>query len=268
MNIIILENAAKVEEYTAAIILSELQDRPYPKVGLATGRTMEGVYKHLVKAHTAGFDFSHVTTFNLDEYVGLSPIDEASFHSYMDQHFFDKTNIDLARTHIPRGLPTSLTEEVEKYQNLLLEKGPLDLQLLGVGSNGHIGFNEPPALFGSDTRIVELSEETRKQNTEAFGGLIDDVPTHAITMGINTILQAKKLLLVATGPSKAEAVASAIEGPLQASVPASAIQLHHTVWVVLDFAAANKLKLQSFYRSRAAHNPEVQKIGNFIEKNM
>lgn len=268
MNIVILENAAKVEEFTAAIILSEIQNLPFPRIGLATGRTMIGVYKHLVRAHNRGFDFQEIKTFNLDEYVGLSPADEASFHAYMDEHFFSKTNVHPARTHIPHGLPESIEQELEDYRNVLLDNSPLDLQLLGIGDNGHIGFNEPPALFNSDTRIVELSEETRRQNVGAFENLLEDVPTHAITMGIRTILDANKLLLVATGPSKAEAIANAIEGPLQASVPASAIQLHHTVWVVIDIAAANKLKMQSFYHSRATRNSEIQQIHEYIARYM
>lgn len=268
MNIVILENAAKVEEYTAALILSEIQHRPYPKLGLATGRTMEGVYKHLVQAYNRGFDFSNITTFNLDEYVGLSPIDEASYRAYMDKHFFNQTNVERARTHLPHGLAESMVDEVEKYRSLLEEAGSLDLQLLGIGNNGHIGFNEPPALFGSETRIIELSEETRQQNAGAFENNLEDVPTHAITMGINTILKAKKLVLVATGPSKAEAVAGAIEGPLRASLPASAIQLHHSVWIILDIAAANQLKLQTYYHRQAANSTKIQEVHDYIDKYM
>lgn len=268
MNIIILENAVMVEEYAAALVLHEVHHRPYTKLGLATGRTMEGVYKHLVRAYGKGFDFSEVTTFNLDEYVGLSPIDEASYRTYMDNHFFDKTNIDRERTHLPHGLPRSVSDEVERYKQLLDEASPLDMQLLGIGGNGHIGFNEPPSLFGSDTRLVTLSDATRQQNAGAFNDIIDDVPTHAITMGVQTILRANKLVLVATGASKASAVAGAIEGPVQASLPASAIQLHHSVWVVLDVAAANKLKLQSYYQSQAANNSEVQNINEYINRHM
>lgn len=268
MNVVILDRAERAEEFAAAILLSQIRNEPFSKLGLATGRTMEGIYSHLVQANRDGLDFSQLLTFNLDEYVDLSPIDVCSYRYYMNEYLFDETNIEPENTFIPRGNPISLQQEVQEFRNKLREVGSIDVQLLGIGENGHIGFNEPPSLFGSETRVVTLSDETRMQNLDAFGGVLEDVPKRAITMGIKTILEAKKLVLVATGRHKSQAVHDAVEGPLRASLPASAIQLHHDVWVILDEAAAQDLNLTAYYRSHTKNNQLAEEYRTFITKYM
>ena len=268
MEIIILDSAEEVELFAASILLAKVTSKRHASLGLATGRTMEGIYTHFVAAHEKGLRFSSLKTFNLDEYIGLSPIHEASFYYYMDQHFFSKTDISPDNVYIPHGRALNISDEIHQFEQAIERVGGIDIQLLGIGNNGHIGFNEPPSSFGSPTRVVTLSEETRHQNAPAFAGDLERVPTQAITMGIRTILRAHQLVLVATGSHKAEAVSKAIEGPISASLPASAIQFHPDPWVILDTEAAQNLEFTDYYNAQTAGSQRVQEIREFIYQYM
>ena len=190
--------------------------------------------------------FARARTFNLDEYVGVGPDHPCSFHRYMADAFFGTTDIDPRQAHLPRGDAPDPDAEAARYEARIVEAGGIDLQLLGIGRNGHIGFNEPTSSLGSRTRTKTLTESTRAAN-RSFFDRDEDVPRFAITMGIATILDARACLMLATGPAKAEAVAAMIEGPVSAYCPASALQLHPKVTVVLDKAAAGRLRLADYY---------------------
>jgi glucosamine-6-phosphate deaminase len=216
-----------------------------------------------------GLDFSACRTFNLDEYVGLSVNHSNSYRHYMNQHLFLRVNIDLSNTHLPDGMAEDLAAECLKYENLILEHGGIDLQLLGIGQNGHMGFNEPLSSFRSRTRVTVLSRATRAQNAPLFPGL-DSVPKRAITMGVGTILDCRRTLLLATGVEKASIVAKAIEGPVASMISATALQWHQNCTFVLDEAAAKKLTESEYHRwvfenqpewasFRAAQSPAVKK---------
>ena len=240
MEVVIQASTDAAVELVAEIIAREVQARPRPVLGLATGRTMESVYTRLVQMHRAErLDFSGCQTFNLDEYVGLPGTDKHSYRHYMNRLFFNQVNIDLRNTHLPHGDARELVAECERYERLIHETGGIDLQLLGIGQSGHIGFNEPPSEANSRTRVVTLAPETIRQNAPLFGA--DKMPSHAITMGVGTILAAKKCLLLATGKSKAGIIQRTIEGPVTTNVPASALQSHPHCTIVLDEAAASGL---------------------------
>ena len=240
MEVVIQPSTAAAVELVAEIIAREVQAKPRPVLGLATGRTMESVYARLVAMHHAErLDFSGCHTFNLDEYVGLAGTDKHSYRHYMNRLFFNQVNIDLRNTHLPHGDARDLAAECERYERLILQAGGIDLQLLGIGQSGHIGFNEPPSEANTRTRVVTLAPETIRQNAPLFGD--DKMPSHAITMGVGTILASKKCLLLATGKSKASIISRAIEGAVSTGVPASALQLHPHCTIVLDEAAAGAL---------------------------
>ena len=241
MEVIIQPSTAAAVEVVAEIIAREVQARPRPVLGLASGRTMESVYARLVQMHRGErLDFSGCHTFNLDEYVGLPGTDKHSYRYYMNRHFFNQVNIDLGNTYLPDGAAADLVAECERYERLIREAGGIDLQLLGIGHSGHIGFNEPPSDAHSHTRVVALAPETIRQNSPLFGGA-DKMPRHAITMGVETILAARKCLLLATGKEKASIVRETIEGPITANVPATGLQSHPHCTIVLDKAAASAL---------------------------
>ncbi|RLI23840.1 glucosamine-6-phosphate deaminase, partial [Candidatus Bathyarchaeota archaeon] len=187
-----------------------------------------------------GLSFSRVTTFNLDEYVGLPPDHPQSYHYYMFHNLFDHVDVRRENVHIPDGMAENLDEECRRYEEAIKEAGGIDLQLLGIGRNGHIGFNEPGSPFDSRTRVVKLSEQTRKDNARFFNS-IDEVPTHAITMGIGTIMEARRIILIASGEAKAEAIAKAVKGPKTVDVPASALQDHPDCLFIIDKEAASLL---------------------------
>lgn len=247
MKVLILETPEAAYDRTSDIICDLIIDRHKAVLGLATGGTMLPVYERLVARHRAGLSLAGVTTFNLDEYVGLQPEDPQSYRSFMKQHLFDLTDIDPAYTHLPRGNTANPIAEAADYEAAIAQAGGIDLQLLGIGDNGHIGFNEPTSSLRSRTRVKTLTRETRKANSRFFDRA-EDVPTFAITMGIATILDSRQCLLLAIGEKKANAVAAMIEGPLSAICPASALQMHQHVTVVLDSSAASKLALQSYYQ--------------------
>jgi glucosamine-6-phosphate deaminase len=230
------DNAASRQ--VAEILARAIRAKPSIVLGLATGATPVDAYHELVHLHRQqGLDFSQLTSFNLDEYVGLPPDHPQSFRCFMQQHLFDHVNIQPARTHLPDGMAADLDCHTRDYEARIRAAGGIDLQLLGIGSNGHIAFNEPGSAADSRTRLVQLTEETIQANARFFASA-DQVPRLAITMGIGTILEARRIVLMATGPGKAEPVRRALEGPCDASHPASLLQRHRDLTVVLDEAAA------------------------------
>ena len=258
MEVIVVPAAQDVALAAAGIISRLVAGKPGAVLGLATGASMKRVYAELVLAHhDHALDFSRVTTFNLDEYVGLSPSHPASFHSFMEEHFLSRVNVDRRRVHLPPIEGDDLAGLCEKYERDIRAAGGIDLQLLGIGRDGHLGFNEPTSSLASRTRIKTLTGLTREANRPGFGG--DDVPLHVVTMGIATILEAQHCLLVADGSAKADSVARMVEGPLSAMVPASALQLHPRVTVIVDELAAAGLSLRDYYREVQRNKPEWQR---------
>ena len=240
MKVVVVANFDSMSAEVAKIVYGQIGKKPHSVLGLATGSSPLGVYKLLVEYHKMGTDFSKVTTFNLDEYVGLRPDHPQSYRWYMEENFFSKVNIKKEQTFIPNGVAEDLEAECLRYEDLIKQAGGIDLQLLGIGSNGHIGFNEPGSEFGTITRVVDLAESTIKDNSRFFES-IDEVPTQAISMGIKTIMQAKEIILMASGGSKADAIYAAVYGPVTTEVPASVLQLHPAATLVVDQAAASKL---------------------------
>ncbi len=247
------ETAARL---VARILASDLRAKPQLVLGLATGGTMESVYQNLVRMHREeGLDFSHCQTFNLDEYVGLTAADPSSYHHYMHHHLFRAVNVAAGNTHLPEGTAANLDEECRRYEALVRQAGGIDLQLLGIGKAGHIGFNEPLSALRSRTRVKALAPATIQQNAPFFGGEAK-VPRRAITMGVGTIIEARRCVLLATGDSKADVIAQAVEGPITSMVSATALQLHPRCTVVVDEAAGAKLKEKEYYRWIFANEPE------------
>lgn len=253
MEVIIRPDAAHAVDLVARLLAERIRARPYIVLGLATGRTMERVYERLVES---GVSLKGCTSFNLDEYVGLSPDDANSYRHYMQAHLFSKTDIQVENTHVPDGAAADLREAASRYEALIEKAGGIDFQLLGIGQAGHIGFNEPLSAIRSRTRDKCLTPTTRAQNAEMFGGDADKVPKRALTMGVGTILDARELVLLATGAAKAEIVARAVEGPITSMVSASAIQMHANCKVVVDEAAAAALQGRDYYDFIFANEPE------------
>lgn len=249
MLVILKDNNEEINEQAAQLVASAIRKKPALTLGLATGATMVGLYNHLVQLHKEeSLDFSQVVTFNLDEYLGLSTKHPQSFHHYMNAFFFSHVNVQPQNIHIPDGtIRGGYDQYCADYETAIRKAGGIDLQLLGIGRNGHIGFNEPTSSIGSRTRLKVLTQETMEDNAESFEAG-EPSPQCAITMGIGTILEARKILLLATGRSKAVAVAKAIEGPVTAAVSASALQLHPDVTFILDVPAASSLKQRDYYR--------------------
>lgn len=237
-NLIICDTPQDAAEEVAQQIAKRVRESPMCKLGLATGGTPVETYKRLVQWHRQDdLDFSSVTTFNLDEYVGLGPKHPQSFRRFMDDQLFDHVNINLLNTFVPDGTASDQEQECRRYESKIQETGGIDLQLLGIGHNGHIAFNEPGADATSRTRVVDLTDETIKKNARFFES-IDDVPRTAITMGVGTILEARKIILMATGPGKSEAIKTMLNRPATSAHPASLLQTHPNVTVVVDQAAA------------------------------
>lgn len=227
----------------ANIISAQVIMKPNCVLGLATGSTPIGTYDQLVEWYNKGdLDFSEVTTVNLDEYKGLPRTNDQSYYYFMHQHLFDRVNIDLERTNVPNGMEPDAEKECGRYEELIRSLGGVDLQLLGLGHNGHIGFNEPGEAFEKETHCVDLTESTIEANKRFFASA-DDVPKQAYTMGIKTIMQAKKILIVVNGENKADIVGRAFFGPVTPEVPASILQLHNDVTLVGDEAALAKIEI-------------------------
>lgn len=256
MEVIIRPNADAAADLVARIIAKELRANPNLVLGLATGRTMEAVYARLTQmGREQQLDFSLCRTFNLDEYVGLPVADGHSYRHYMNHHLFSKVNIDPRNTHLPDGMAADLDGECARYEEQIARCGGIDLQLLGIGRAGHLGFNEPLSAFRSRTRVKALAPVTRAQNAPLFEHP-DQVPHRAITMGVGTILDARRCLLMATGTDKAEIVAKAVEGPITAMISATTLQLHAHCRVVVDETAASKLLGSEYYRWIFENEPE------------
>ena len=227
----------------ANIISAQVIMKPNCVLGLATGSTPIGTYDQLVEWYNKGdLDFSEDTTVNLDEYKGLPRTNDQSYYYFMHQHLFDRVNIDPERTNVPNGMEPDAEKECGRYEELIRSLGGVDLQLLGLGHNGHIGFNEPGEAFEKETHCVDLTESTIEANKRFFASA-DDVPKQAYTMGIKTIMQAKKILIVVNGENKADIVERAFFGPVTPEVPASILQLHNDVTLVGDEAALAKIEI-------------------------
>ncbi len=225
----------------AAIIAAQVVAKPDSVLGLATGSTPIGAYKKLVEWYESGdLDFSEVTTVNLDEYKGLPAENDQSYRYFMNDNLFDHVNIDKSRTYVPDGTEPDADKACKAYEKIVASVGGADLQLLGMGHNGHIGFNEPADVFEKETHCVNLAESTIEANKRFFASA-EDVPRQAYTMGIGTIMSAKKILVVVSGADKAEAVKKAFFGPVTPQVPASILQLHPDVTLVADEAALSKI---------------------------
>lgn len=241
MNVWIYDSEDKLNEAGSNIITGLVQTNPRAVLGLATGGTPVGIYKQLVSDFQRGMiSFRGVTTFNLDEYVGLPEDHPESYHSYMREHLFRHIDLPAGQAHIPDGNAPDPEAECRRYDDLIERAGQIDLQLLGLGHNGHIGFNEPAHALIKGTHVVNLAEETRKANARFFRSL-DEVPRQALTMGVGTILKAKMILLVVKGADKADIVRRALQGPIATECPASLLQTHPHLIVLLDRAAAEKL---------------------------
>jgi glucosamine-6-phosphate deaminase len=228
--------------------------------GHPPGATPRPLYAELVRRHRQeGVSFARATTFNLDEYVGVAPDHPGSFHRYMDEALFRHVDLPRARAHVPDGLAADVAAAAAAYEAAIAAAGGLDLVLLGLGEDGHIAFNEPTSSLASRTRLKTLSAASRAANQAAFGA--DPVPSHVVTMGVATILGARRCLLLAHGARKAAALAATVEGPLTALVPASALQLHVAVTVLCDEAAASRFSLADYYRDVQAKKPAWQREG-------
>ncbi len=256
MEAIIRPTADEAAELVARVIARELRANPHLVLGLATGRTMEKVYARLVRLHQQdALDFSLCRTFNLDEYVGLPASSPHSYRHYMNHHLFQQVNIDLRNTYLPDGMASDLEAECQNYERLISRFGGIDLQLLGIGRSGHLGFNEPLSALRSRTRVKALSPTTLEQNAPLFEDSAQ-VPHRAITMGVGTILECRRCLLLAMGEEKADIIAKAIEGPITSMISATALQLHARCTVVVDQAAARCLQGADYYRWIFHHEPE------------
>lgn len=248
MEVVIQPDAEKAARLTAHLIARELRAKPQLVLGLATGRTMERLYRMIVEMYqTQGLDFSLCRTFNLDEYIGLPPEHHGSYRYYMNQHLFKWINIDMRNTHLPDGMAADLAAACRRYEEAIRACGGIDLQLLGIGRAGHIGFNEPLSALFSRTRDKALTPTTIAQNAPLFANQ-SEMPRRALTMGVGTILEARKIIVMVTGSSKAEIAARAIEGPITSMVSATALQLHANCRVIVDEEAAAQLQGKEYYR--------------------
>lgn len=254
--VIIVPDASAAGALVADEIAGLIAHDPEVVLGLATGSTPEPVYEAL-RPRLAGVDVSQVRGFALDEYVGIDPSHPQSYRNVITREVVEPLGLDPARIHVPSGAIETIEHAGDDYERAIADAGGVELQILGIGSTGHIGFNEPGSSFASSTRVKTLTERTRADNARFFDS-IDQVPMHCITQGLGTILRARHLVLLAFGQNKAEAVAGAVEGPVTASLPGSAIQLHPRVSVVVDEAAASRLKYADYYRYTYENKPVWQ----------
>ena len=243
MRIIEAQDYKDMSRKAANIISAQMILKPESVIGLATGSTPIGVYDQLTEWYKKGdLDFSQVTSINLDEYKGLSPENDQSYRYFMNTNLFDHVNINKFHTFVPNGLEADSKKACDEYNQIIREQGGIDLQLLGLGHNGHIGFNEPGAAFEKETHCVDLTESTIEANKRFFESE-DDVPRQAYTMGIKNIMQAKKILVVVSGEDKADILKEVLYGPITPEVPASILQLHNDVTIVADEAALSKIDM-------------------------
>lgn len=241
MRLIKVKNYEDMSQKVAEMMMEKIRESNKINLGLATGGTPKGTYKKLVEAYEKKtISFQHVTTFNLDEYVGLAPNDPNSYHYYMNESLFDHVDIQTSNTYIPNGIAEDLKEECVQYDHLIKISGGIDLQILGIGQNGHIGFNEPGTSFESGTHIVKLDESTINANARYFNRL-HDVPTHAVTMGIQSILQSKEIILMVSGEEKSNALQRLLNGEVTEDFPASALKNHPNVYIIADEKALSSV---------------------------
>ncbi|WP_017755362.1 glucosamine-6-phosphate deaminase [Calidifontibacillus oryziterrae] len=234
MNTNITENYEQLCKASADILYNYIKENPFAVLALPTGNTPIGVYEKLIELNRQNpLNWENIKIFNLDEYVGLAHDSEQSFRSFMERHLYSKLNIPKENTFIPNGNAKNLEEECLEYETKIKEAGGIDLAVLGVGVNGHIGFNEPKTRFDQKTSVVTISEHTRQVNSKDFHSL-EEVPKTAITMGISTIMGAKKIILLASGTSKSVALKSLIEGPITEEFPVTVLRRHHDVTVIAD----------------------------------
>jgi len=248
MQVIIAADYEDMSDRAAEIVNEAVRRKPDVILGLATGSTPEGLYARMIRAHRQeGLDFSQVGTVNLDEYVDLPPEHPQSYRYFMNDKLFDHINIDKANTHVPNGRAECLSDECDRYEQMISDAGGIDLQVLGIGRDGHIAFNEPGTALQSPTHVTGLTRETIEDNSRFFASP-DEVPRFAITMGIGSIMRARRCLLLISGENKAEAAKAAIEGPITSMVTASALQMHSRTIAIVDEAAAAELERIDYYR--------------------
>ncbi|WP_435299139.1 glucosamine-6-phosphate deaminase [Timonella sp. A28] len=260
MEIVIHDSAAELARMAADVIEEVVRNNESPVLGLATGSSPLPIYTELIRRHKEeGLSFAHCTAFTLDEYVGLPAGHPESYYEVIRNEFTRHIDIDDARVFSPDGNPDTIATAGERYDAAIKEAGGVDVQILGIGSDGHIAFNEPGSSLRSRTRIKTLTNQTREDNARFFDS-IDDVPIHAVTQGLGTILEAKHLVLIATGAGKAEAVANMVEGPLASVCPGSVLQLHNRATVFVDNAAAAGLEHVEYYNTSIERKPEWQKF--------
>ncbi len=259
MEVIIRTDAGSGCMLAAKMISRLVRTKPGCVLGLATGNTPRPMYQELVRMHKEeGLDFSRVSTFNLDEYVSLPPGHPQSYHHFMDINFFNHVNVPRAKIHIPNGMAADIPAHCQEYENQIRSAGGIDLQVLGIGLDGHIGFNEPSSALSSRTRIKTLTPKTVEENARHFKDAAQ-VPRHVITMGVGTIQDARQCLVLAFGERKSGVVAKMVEGPVTAMIPASALQLHRSAIAIIDEEAARQLTMIDYYRWVYANKPEWQK---------
>ncbi len=247
MEVIIKPTYEEMSRAAAQAVADVMNTKPNAVLGLATGSTPLGVYKELVRMHREdGLDFSHVTTFNLDEYVGLKGDHQQSYHYFMYENLFQHINIPKQNIYIPSGTTQNYKAFCQWYEQRIEQCGGIDLQILGIGSDGHIAFNEPTSSLSSRTRLKTLAKPTIDDNARFFERR-EDVPIYAITMGVGTILEARQTIMLANGKNKAHAIAASVEGPVTSMCTASALQLHPSLLVFLDEEAASELQMRDYY---------------------
>jgi len=258
MEVIITPDPAAASHLAARRIARLVREKPAAVLGLATGSTPVSLYKELIRMHREeGLDFSRVRTFNLDEYLGLAPAHPASYHLFMVENFFHGVNIPRDNIRLPDGLATDVPAHCAAYEQAIRDAGGIDLQVLGIGSDGHIGFNEHGSSLASRTRIKTLTRRTREDNARFFDKP-EDVPHHVITMGIGTIMETRSVVLLAFGEGKSEAIAGAVEGPVTASNPASILQMHPDAKLYLDEPSAGSLQRAEYYKWVFQNKPTWQ----------
>jgi len=259
MEVVICSSYDELSKLAAEAVAEVIRNKPNAVIGLATGSSPLGLYKELIRMHKEdGLDFSQVTSFNLDEYVGVAPDHEQSYRRFMNENLFEGINIDIAKTNVPDGLAKDYEAFCKAYEGKIAAAGGIDVQVLGIGSDGHIAFNEPGDSLASRTHTVTLNEQTIEDNARFFEKK-EDVPIYACTMGVGTVLDARKCVLVANGKGKVKAVAAMLEGPISSMCTASALQMHNDTQVFLDEEATGGLKLADYYRWIQKNKPNAPK---------
>ena len=258
MDVIVLPDPATVAVHAADLLEAQVRRKPPSVLGVATGSSPVAVYDELERRVHAGLSFARTQVFTLDEYVGLDHEHPERYLNVIRRDLVTKIDVDPTDVHGPDGSASDLSRACADYERQIVDAGGIDLQVLGIGSDGHVAFNEPGSSLGSRTRLKTLTEQTRRDNARYFGGDVDAVPLHCLTQGLATIMDARSIVLIACGERKAAAVEQLVEGPISARWPATLLQLHPAVSVVLDTAAASRLELAAYYRHIQDHKPAWQ----------